>query len=51
MAIDPVCGMKVDEDTTEFQSTYAGKEFYFCSEECENKFEENPSHYAHASAA
>lgn len=51
MAVDPVCGMKIDENETEFQSTYGGKDFYFCSEECETKFDENPEHYATASAA
>ncbi len=50
MAVDPVCGMKVDEDNTEFQTTYGGKDFYFCSEECETKFEESPSQYAAGAA-
>jgi len=51
MAVDPVCGMKVDEESTEFQTTYGGKDFYFCSEECETKFDENPDQYATAVAA
>jgi YHS domain-containing protein len=51
MATDPVCGMKVDEESAKFQSTYGGKDFYFCSQDCENKFEENPSQYATAHAA
>ena len=46
MAIDPICGTQVDEETTEFQTTYGGKDFYFCSEECETKFDENPAQYA-----
>jgi Cu+-exporting ATPase len=50
MATDPVCGMKVDEESTEFQSSYGGKDFYFCSEECEDKFEDDPSRYASAAA-
>jgi Cu+-exporting ATPase len=51
MATDPVCGMEVDEKNSEFSTTYGGKDFYFCSEECENKFDENPSQYATANAA
>ncbi len=51
MATDPVCGMEVDEESSEFQTTYGGKDFYFCSQECAHKFDENPSHYASANAA
>ncbi len=51
MAIDPVCGMEVDEQDAEFQASHAGKKFYFCSEECQNKFEKNPGEYSAASAA
>jgi YHS domain-containing protein len=50
MAIDPICGTQVDEETTEFQTTYGGKDFYFCSEECETKFDENPAQYAAGAA-
>jgi Cu+-exporting ATPase len=50
MATDPVCGMKVDEESTEFQSSYGGKDFNYCSEECEDKFEDDPSRYASAAA-
>ena len=39
MAEDPVCNMRMDERKAEFQSQYAGKNYYFCSEECKNKFE------------
>jgi YHS domain-containing protein len=28
MAVDPVCGMKVDEDNAEFQSAYGGKDVF-----------------------
>jgi YHS domain-containing protein len=40
--------MQVDEEDADFQSTYRGKDFYFCSEECQRKFEENPGQYGAA---
>ena len=51
MAFDPVCGMKVDEKNPEFQSQYAGKKYYFCSEECRKLFESHPNEYIKPSAA
>ncbi|MGE5536134.1 MAG: heavy metal translocating P-type ATPase [Acidobacteriota bacterium] len=38
MAIDPVCGMEVDERSS-ISSTREGKRYYFCSERCKQKFE------------
>jgi Cu+-exporting ATPase len=40
----PVCGMKVDENTAE-KATYEGKNYYFCSRECKDTFNANPSKY------
>jgi len=37
MAIDPVCGMTVDEQKA-IKAQKEGKTFYFCSEHCRNKF-------------
>jgi Cu+-exporting ATPase len=37
MAIDPICGMKVDERTA-ISADRDGKTFYFCSEHCRRKF-------------
>ena len=37
MAIDPVCGMQVDE-TTSFTTERDGKIYYFCSDNCLQKF-------------
>jgi len=45
MAIDPVCGMEVDEEKAAGVSEYNGKEYYFCSTLCQNKFDENPALY------
>lgn len=41
MAIDPVCGMTVSEDT-KFQYVYQGKTYLFCSEHCQHKFIVHP---------
>jgi len=50
MTIDPVCGMEVDEQESEFQSQYGNKKFYFCSEECLTTFERRPEKYSRAAA-
>ena len=39
---DPVCGMDVDPSTAKFKSTHAGREYYFCSTGCRQKFDANP---------
>lgn len=42
---DPVCGMSVDPHTAEYRSQHAGKEWYFCSSNCQIKFADNPDKY------
>ena len=42
MAIDPVCGMEVDEQSASGKSERDGKTYYFCSQECQEEFEDNP---------
>ena len=42
MAIDPVCGMTVDEASAVGTSLYEGRTFYFCSPHCLRAFEANP---------
>ena len=44
MVKDPVCGMMVDQ-TTSAQSTYNGQTYYFCSQECKDKFDKDPDRY------
>ncbi len=46
MARDPVCGMTVDEKTPVVTVIYENKEYYFCSEQCAEKFKEEPKKYA-----
>jgi YHS domain-containing protein len=51
MNIDPVCGMIIDDNNREFQTMYAGRKFFFCSEECRKEFEERPEEYVEPAAA
>jgi YHS domain-containing protein len=50
MAIDPVCGMTVDERTAKWKTDYQGKTYYFCSPGCKFTFEEKPEDYSGPSA-
>ena len=45
MAIDPVCGMEVDERTTTEKGMHEGTTYYFCSKECKDEFEVSPEDY------
>jgi YHS domain-containing protein len=45
MAIDPVCGMEVDEQTAAGKSEYEGKTYYFCSLGCKAAFDKDPEKY------
>lgn len=45
MAVDPVCGMEVDEATAEWKSEHMGKTYYFCAPGCKQAFDENPLKY------
>jgi Uncharacterized conserved protein len=46
LAIDPVCGMSVDEKSSKYSSQYRGKTYYFCSRACKDRFDNNPERYA-----
>jgi YHS domain-containing protein len=46
MAKDPICGMKVDEKRPAGTSNYAGRTYYFCSNNCKVEFEKTPARYA-----
>jgi len=41
---DPVCGMKVRKKEA-VTSTVKGKKYFFCSEACKDKFEQEPEKY------
>src|SRR5205085_1470333 len=42
MAIDPVCGMTVDEQKPAATAVYNGTTYYFCAPGCKRTFEANP---------
>src|SRR5687768_1454970 len=43
MAIDPVCGMTVDEDVAAATSVHDGSTYYFCAPGCKRTFDANPA--------
>jgi YHS domain-containing protein len=52
MTTDPVCGMRIDEKKTpEFHTQFAGRKYFFCSEECRKEFEADPNGYVETAAA
>ena len=46
MKRDPVCNMEVDERSAAGRSQYQGQTYYFCSDGCKEKFDNNPQQYA-----
>ncbi len=42
---DPVCGMMVDKSSAKGHFDYKGGHYYFCSEDCLNKFKAAPDKY------
>ncbi|HEV2288720.1 MAG TPA: heavy metal translocating P-type ATPase [Candidatus Acidoferrales bacterium] len=45
LAIDPVCGMRVDPARARAVREYLGKPYYFCCEGCAKKFTDAPEKY------
>jgi YHS domain-containing protein len=45
MAIDPVCGMEVDEKSAAATSEYKGHTYYFCAPGCKATFDKDPEKY------
>lgn len=45
MAIDPVCGMDVDERQTSLRSNRGGKDICFCCPKCKFMFDEDPAKF------
>nr|WP_037445941.1 heavy metal translocating P-type ATPase [Skermanella stibiiresistens] len=42
---DPVCGMTVDPEQTEYQARHGNEAFHFCSARCRDKFAADPEQY------
>ncbi|MCD6564240.1 MAG: copper-translocating P-type ATPase [Thermoproteales archaeon] len=51
MAIDPVCGMEINEDETDFKLVYQDKTYFFCSDKCLDEFTKNPDKYIQKDAS
>ena len=51
MTTDPVCGMKVDDNRGEFHTHFAGKKYFFRSDECRKEFEAEPDAHVETAAA
>ena len=45
MEKDPVCGMDVNPRNAPAQSNFQGRTFYFCSEDCKQRFDREPHRY------
>jgi uncharacterized protein len=41
LAVDPVCGMQIDQTNAPASLVYAGERLYFCSDGCRSTFEAN----------
>ena len=50
-AKDPVCNMEVDKSKTTPHTDYDSKSYYFCSEDCKDKFEQDPKSFVHKEVA
>jgi len=44
-AADPICLMKIDKSENALNYKYKGETYYFCSENCQNEFKNNPDKY------
>ena len=49
-ATDPVCGMKISKSWAVAQMEYRGETYYFCIEECREKFALDPQRYVMSAA-
>jgi YHS domain-containing protein len=45
MAIDPVCGMDVDEKSATGKSERNGRTYFFCAPGCKQQFDNDPEKY------
>jgi Cu+-exporting ATPase len=45
MPTDPVCGMELTSNDAVATFQHGGKTYYFCSDECRERFEKQPTIY------
>ena len=48
---DPVCGMEVEPEKAKVSKNFNGQKYWFCSDNCANKFIANPGEYIRETAA
>ena len=46
MAVDPVCGMRIDSEDAAATAEHNGTTYYFCSQACHDAFVAAPGSYA-----
>jgi Cu+-exporting ATPase len=44
-AIDPVCGMRVDPENAKHRAVYRGRDYFFCSGRCRERFAAEPEKF------
>ncbi len=42
---DPVCGMVIDSENTQWKSEHEGQIYYFCAPGCKTAFDKEPEKY------
>ena len=47
--IDPVCGMQIESGEAAGQAMYENVTYYFCSQDCRDRFMAHPEQYVMAS--
>lgn len=45
VVVDPVCGMRINKNTAAGEAEYRGHKFYFCINECREKFSKEPERW------
>ncbi|MEO7995706.1 MAG: YHS domain-containing protein [bacterium] len=49
--IDPVCGMTVATDKATGPEAYKGRDYWFCSEDCRDRFQRDPARFVNREPA
>ena len=42
---DPVCGMRINRSSAISSESYRGYRYFFCSQDCQDKFSQSPTEY------
>lgn len=43
--LDPICLTELDTDQAQLHAKYKARDFYFCSQDCYERFEATPDFY------